>query len=415
VTPRQTASWFLVTIGTLLGAARTEGSGIVGTGVSTGAGGSRIFALSSDGNVAVGYSAFDNHSFVARWTEAGGMQDLGSLYEGSTAVARAVNADGSVIFGESSFLGSSDPRPFRWTPTSGMQYLGMLSGGPECHLRGASGDGSFAVGYAGARAVAWTQAEGIHYIDLPPSWSTMFAGAVSLDGSVIAGDGGTFQVTHAFRWTAAGGFRDLGVLPGGTFSHACALSGDGAVVAGNADGPAGDRPFRWTDSSGMEDLGPGPVGWSELVVLGLSGNGSVAAGVGVTAGGGKAFLWRRDVGIVDLRGFLAQQGVDVSAWPQLFEVWGVSADGRRIAGWGRHLMPGGARSEGFVAHIDGCGSADFNHDGNTATDADIEAFFACFAGSCCPLCGSADFNGDGNVATDADIESFFRVLGGGSC
>jgi subtilisin-like proprotein convertase family protein len=64
-----------------------------------------------------------------------------------------------------------------------------------------------------------------------------------------------------------------------------------------------------------------------------------------------------------------------------------------------------------------CGSADFNCDGDVATDADIEAFFACLAGTCpSPPCTStADFNGDGDVATDADIEAFFRVLAGGTC
>jgi hypothetical protein len=60
-------------------------------------------------------------------------------------------------------------------------------------------------------------------------------------------------------------------------------------------------------------------------------------------------------------------------------------------------------------------SADFDRDGTPATDADIEAFFACIAGNCCPNCGSADFNADGATATDADIESFFRVLAGGPC
>jgi hypothetical protein len=61
--------------------------------------------------------------------------------------------------------------------------------------------------------------------------------------------------------------------------------------------------------------------------------------------------------------------------------------------------------------------ADFNCDGDVATDADIEAFFACLAGNCPGAeCGSgADFNADGDVATDADIESFFRVLAGRSC
>jgi hypothetical protein len=64
-----------------------------------------------------------------------------------------------------------------------------------------------------------------------------------------------------------------------------------------------------------------------------------------------------------------------------------------------------------------CGTADFDGDGDVGTDADIEAFFACLAGTCCPTCfaGGADFNGDGDVGTDADIEAFFRVLAGGPC
>ncbi len=64
-----------------------------------------------------------------------------------------------------------------------------------------------------------------------------------------------------------------------------------------------------------------------------------------------------------------------------------------------------------------CGTADFDGDGDTGTDADIEAFFACLAGSCCGTCyaGGADFDGDGDTGTDADIESFFRVLAGSGC
>jgi hypothetical protein len=64
-----------------------------------------------------------------------------------------------------------------------------------------------------------------------------------------------------------------------------------------------------------------------------------------------------------------------------------------------------------------CGSADFDCDGDVATDADIESFFRCLAGNCpAPPCGSsADFNADGDSATDADIEAFFRVLAGGTC
>jgi hypothetical protein len=64
-----------------------------------------------------------------------------------------------------------------------------------------------------------------------------------------------------------------------------------------------------------------------------------------------------------------------------------------------------------------CGTSDFNGDGDFGTDQDIEAFFACLAGTCCPTCwqGGSDFNGDGDFGTDQDIESFFRVLAGGPC
>jgi len=65
----------------------------------------------------------------------------------------------------------------------------------------------------------------------------------------------------------------------------------------------------------------------------------------------------------------------------------------------------------------GCGSADFNCDGDVGTDLDIEAFFACLAGTCpaAPCTNNADFDGNGDVGTDLDIEAFFRVLGGQPC
>jgi hypothetical protein len=74
----------------------------------------------------------------------------------------------------------------------------------------------------------------------------------------------------------------------------------------------------------------------------------------------------------------------------------------------------GSTTTSAAALVVAC-SADFNGDGAVGTDADIDAFFSCLSGTCCPTCGSADFNGDGAVGTDADIESFFRVLAGGAC
>ena len=77
---------------------------------------------------------------------------------------------------------------------------------------------------------------------------------------------------------------------------------------------------------------------------------------------------------------------------------------------------GASRADNF-AWIQACPrtcTPDFDGDGTPDTDADIEAFFLCLAGTCCPRC-TADFNNDGDSATDADIESFFRVLAGGNC
>jgi hypothetical protein len=89
-----------------------------------------------------------------------------------------------------------------------------------------------------------------------------------------------------------------------------------------------------------------------------------------------------------------------------------------VGGWATDPLGGQGFgvADAYVARLSmWCGSADFNGDGDIATDADIEAFFSCIAGDCCSTCGSADFNSDGDTATDADIEAFFRVLAGSAC
>jgi hypothetical protein len=57
-------------------------------------------------------------------------------------------------------------------------------------------------------------------------------------------------------------------------------------------------------------------------------------------------------------------------------------------------------------------SSDFNRDGDTGTEQDIEAFFRCLAGTCCETCFTADVNMDGDTGTDQDIETFFAALAG---
>ncbi len=119
---------------------------------------------------------------------------------------------------------------------------------------------------------------------------------------------------------------------------------------------------------------------------------------------------------------LIQDGVTVINGELVQGVRGIT-QGFKMSDNGRHII---VRLQ-FVSNIDAavlisfpgptCGTADFDGDGDTGTDADIEAFFACLAGNCCATCFElgADFNGDGDVGTDADIEAFFRVLAGGEC
>jgi len=77
--------------------------------------------------------------------------------------------------------------------------------------------------------------------------------------------------------------------------------------------------------------------------------------------------------------------------------------------------PSGYEVRVIASGSDPCWTSDFNGDSDFGTDQDIEAFFACLAGNCCPTCSSADFNSDGDFGTDQDIEAFFRILAGGPC
>ncbi|HYE61798.1 MAG TPA: hypothetical protein VD997_07355 [Phycisphaerales bacterium] len=82
--------------------------------------------------------------------------------------------------------------------------------------------------------------------------------------------------------------------------------------------------------------------------------------------------------------------------------------------WVLHGKSEPALMDFVISNVASC-VQDYNADGDSGTDQDIEAFFACLGGTCCETCASADYNGDGDTGTDQDIEAFFRVLGGGAC
>jgi uncharacterized membrane protein len=249
---------------------------------------------------------------------------------------------------------------FYWTQAGGAVDIGVGT------AMGISGDGSTVVGYNAARAFRWTLAGGVQDLGLPPGHTESYGYATNLDGSVVVGYE-EYQ-SWAFRWTAAGGMQTL------PYPHASGI------------------PFL-TFASGVSDDGAMVVGW--------------------TGSSSTPYFWTPALGSVYLNEYAAVHGPNLAGW-QLITANGVSGDGSVIVGFGYHAGANGTR--GWMMRLHGpCGSADFDGDGAVATDADIEAFFACLAGNCCAACGSADFDGDGAVGTDQDVEAFFRVLAGGHC
>jgi probable HAF family extracellular repeat protein len=403
-------------------------------------GNSQAKGVSADGSVVAGVSSvggmFD-HSF--RWTSAGGMQDIGPGIP--VVTANGISADGAVIVGECDLGDGAGRGAFRWAQAGGVQRLSLPAGWGESVAHGASADGSVVSGYARGpdthfHALRWTNAGvgGGTFQDLGLITSgcgvgtAYHMGGISADGSVVVGfgsarDGPDCQF-HAFRWTSNGSgggtMQDLGRLPVTTRpeSRAYNCSVDGAVVVGRAyTNDYAYQACRWS-AAGIQDIGPQPRGPYDLsIALATNGNGSAVVGSTNPEDSiaERALLWTSALGTVDFTTYTAFLGVDLGDMILQAGV-GMTPDGQTIVGYGRHTSTGCYEAWIIDLH-QRCGSADFNCDGDVGTDADIEAFFACIAGTCptAPCTSNADFNGDGDTGTDADIEAFFRVLGGGMC
>lgn len=226
-------------------------------------------AASSDGAVIVGMSrtSAQMRGEAFRWTQAGGMVQLGLLGTGGALAfsdARAVSADGSVVAGNV-FDSTEHSQMFRWTQSGGMVGLGFLSGGTTSYVSSMTGDGNTIVGSAiqpitpavtngpsmESTAVLWTQAGGLQTLaaylggkglTLPAGTKLVQATAVSDDGSLFVGDAVVGNQGEAFiARTSAGGGGGAGVVTVtpflGTVAGAAGIqSGLGAVTSMSLNG-----------------------------------------------------------------------------------------------------------------------------------------------------------------------------------
>ncbi|MES1228020.1 MAG: hypothetical protein ABUL72_05070, partial [Armatimonadota bacterium] len=245
------------------------------------------------------------------------------------------------------------------------------------------------------------------WVDLNPPGAT-WSRATGVGGGEVVGNVSYPGVQHPVIWRGGAAQPAVDLYDGST--RATVLATDGRQQVGFLDTGVEIHACMWTGTANSRtDLGP--AGALESQAMGV-GNGYQVGYAYRGIGGYAASIWSGT----------ADSWTDLSAYlppghqgnAEAHAVW---SDGHviRVAGW-TSCSDYSYEAVVWVGLLPPrCGTADFDHDGNPATDADIEAFFRCIAGNCCPICESADFNGDGDVGTDADIEAFFRVLAGGTC
>ena len=261
-------------------------------------------------------------------------------------------------------------------------------------------------------SMVWTEEDGGRLVPGGSNYRSWLQ-ALSADGSKAVGSGASSVGSWGMVWPSTYTWCvSMGIVEGQSSAAAQAMTADGRVAVGGSKGSTARSGMAliWTSGEGLTVVPAlSPFTLAELTCV--SDDGNFAGGhmrwlsTSPNLPSRAAVVWRRGHGLIFANEYLQSRGVSVST--PLLEVVGVSADGKTIVGT--------TELGSFIARLPRCGSADFNRDGQTGTDADIEAFFRCLAGDCCPLCDSADFDGDGDTATDADIEAFFRVLGGGAC
>mgnify|MGYP001500371359 CR=1 FL=1 len=191
------------------------------------------------------------------------------------------------------------------------------------------------------------------------SYKSSSASGISADGNVIVGGSNSAEGGRAFRWTEETGMVSLGTLPDGFGSGATAVSPNGTFVVGGSAVKESNgnfsRAFIWTENDGMTALPNLPVDYLALVsrVAGVADDGTAVGSTDVVyhdySGRTYATVWRPDEGAITVEALLLDCGIDVLAmgW-RLDFAYGVSADGRTIAGHG--YSPNGFY-EGWIAHI----------------------------------------------------------------
>jgi probable HAF family extracellular repeat protein len=181
----------------------------------------------------------DEHAFL--WTQAGGMQDLGTITGSQNSIASGISQLGEVVGVD---IVGTTATPFRWTSKAGMQGL--------------------------------------------PGFGSVSSEALAVnDSGEIIGDyypnGGSD--TRAFIWTPIGGLQDLGTL-GGSIADVGGINQSGQVVGYSDTSSGAGHGFLWTKSGGMQDLGT-------FIPAAINDDGLMAGSQTTAKGQQTAALWNK--------------------------------------------------------------------------------------------------------------------------
>ncbi|WP_238912165.1 autotransporter domain-containing protein [Achromobacter xylosoxidans] len=298
------------------------------------------------------------------WTAQRGVVTLGTLNNGNSADARAINAGGDVVVGMAEDgtaplnpLGAQPKTAYRWTERGGMQGLGPVYANGSAIPTG----NSFATGVNAAGDVVvgvvydqnnqttsifrWTQQTRMVALGKLNGGNNAGGAYVNAAGDVIVGNAqdGSLANTpiRAVRWTEATGLLSLGTLNAtDTESRATAVNAKGDIVVGTSTAAGGMRHgFRWTQQAGatagaMEDLG-NLNGGTDVTPYAINAAGNVVVGTakdGNAANAVRGFRWAEGSGMQTVEAWLAANGVAPAATQITANARAVSTDGSTVVG-----------------------------------------------------------------------------------
>jgi len=266
----------------------------------------------------------DWFSFI--WSQANGMQDLGTF--GANSMAMSIN-NNSMVVGSSGI--NSNPGSFHaylWDEASGMQDLGTLGGDSLSQANGINSFGAVvgkaAIPSISQHAFLWDTIAGMQDLGtLGGSWSEAYD--INDLGQVVGTSRTTGLTAHAFLWDDTSGMVDLGSL--GDSSYLLSINNSGIAV-GYYFQDSTLRAMIWDISNGMLDLGD--LGGGLSVAHDINEQGFVVGGSRTNTNTVNAFIWDSTNGMSDLNDLL----VDASDW-KLTDASAINASGQ-IVGNGLH-------------------------------------------------------------------------------